>query len=571
MSDEELNSLDLENKTFGVIGVCGVVGNLVARILMDHGFAVVGTDISSKEDCRFYSSFKDYDIEIFFGGHPDEFFSKIDYIVPPPSMGENAKVLQIANSKGIKIIHLGDIFKLFKPEKEVICISGTNGKTTTTTLLKHIAYANGIKPSEHNLAGMQGNNEFIPSLQTRLNGDVAILETGTDGTPGGLKSIIDLTHPTCGILTNITIDHLVDPDKDSSMGSALDSVDSSDENSHPDKGFLEYARVKGELIQGIEENNGTLIYNIDDPTIVGLLRELDYKGESISFGLENPNNADSTDLATDSNQKARKPCWCGRDILIDEIISGCGTYDCECGISYEKPDYYAKDISLKERTFTLETPEGEYDFKLTIDGLHNVYNALGVIISAHKFLNLSYEDIADALLTFTGVSGRMDLVSKINGRTIMVDYAHNPAGVKTILKEITKIYGDATVVITVSSESGFEGDIDILDSAIGNVKYIVPASHDSRYAVDRLLELTREGKQDELDLSKEHAIADLEDIFVFTDETPEQKSKRTLGASDEQVINGLKTALKTESNIILLIGEAAFKFKSSIEDFCNNY
>ena len=27
MSDEELASLDLENKTFGVIGVCGVVGN----------------------------------------------------------------------------------------------------------------------------------------------------------------------------------------------------------------------------------------------------------------------------------------------------------------------------------------------------------------------------------------------------------------------------------------------------------------------------------------------------------------------------------------------------------------
>ena len=45
MSDEELASLDLENKTFGVIGVCGVVGNLVARILMDRGYSVVGTDI----------------------------------------------------------------------------------------------------------------------------------------------------------------------------------------------------------------------------------------------------------------------------------------------------------------------------------------------------------------------------------------------------------------------------------------------------------------------------------------------------------------------------------------------
>ena len=46
MSDEELASLDLENKTFGVIGVCGVVGNLVARILMDRGAILLLEQIS---------------------------------------------------------------------------------------------------------------------------------------------------------------------------------------------------------------------------------------------------------------------------------------------------------------------------------------------------------------------------------------------------------------------------------------------------------------------------------------------------------------------------------------------
>ena len=116
MSREELASLDLENKTFGVIGVCGVVGNLVARILMDRGYSVIGTDISSKEDCRFYSSFEGYDIEIFFGGHPEEFFKKIDYIVPPPSMPKNAKVLELASTYGRKVIELRDIFKLFTPQ-----------------------------------------------------------------------------------------------------------------------------------------------------------------------------------------------------------------------------------------------------------------------------------------------------------------------------------------------------------------------------------------------------------------------------------------------------------------------
>ena len=539
MSREELASLDLENKTFGVIGVCGVVGNLVARILMDRGYSVIGTDISSKEDCRFYSSFEGYDIEIFFGGHPEEFFKKIDYIVPPPSMPKNAKVLELASNHGIKVIELGDIFNLFTPEKPVMCIGGTNGKTTTTTLLKHLAYSAGIRPCEHNLKGMQGNNEFIPSLQTRLNGDLAILETGTDGTPGGLKSIIDLTHANFGILTNITVDHLQDPHEN-------------DETDFITRSFLEYAKVKGELNKGIEENEGTLIYNSDDPTIVGLLKEIDFKGDAISFGLED-----------EACRVSTKPCWCGRDIEINEIISGCGTFECDCGIKYEKPMYLAKDISLKERTFTLESPEGSSTFTISLDGLHNVYNATGAIIAARRFLNLSDEEIQKGLLSFKGTAGRMEIVSEVDGKTIMVDYAHNPAGVETILKEITKIYGDTTVVITITSESGHEGDIEILEKALDNVKYIVPASHDSRLVVDELLNAAKEGKAD-------FDYETLENTFSFTDISPEQASKFTLGASAEQVVEGVKAALKTDSNIIIILGEAGFKFKQSIVDYCND-
>ena len=490
MSDEELASLDLENKTFGVIGVCGVVGNLVARILMDRGYSVVGTDISSKEDCRFHSSFEGYDIEIFFGGHPEEFFRKIDFIVPPPSMPKNAKVLDMASNQGIKIIELGDIFKLFTPEKPVMCIGGTNGKTTTTTLLKHIAYSAGINPCEHNLKGMQGNNEFIPSLQTRLNGDLAILETGTDGTPGGLKSIIDLTHANFGILTNITVDHLQDPHEN-------------DETDFITRSFLEYAKVKGELVKGIEENDGTLIYNSDDPT-----------------------------------------------------------FECECGIKYEKPMYLAKNISLNDRTFTLESPEGETDFTISLDGLHNVYNAVGAIIAARRFLKLSDEEIQKGLLSFKGTAGRMEIMGKVGDKTIMVDYAHNPAGVETVLKEITKIYGDTTVVITVTSESGHEGDIEILEKALDNVKYIVPASHDSRLVVDELLASAKEGNAD-------FDYETLEKTFVFTEDAPEQASNFTLGANQEQVVEGVKAALKTDANIVIAIGEAAFKFNSAISELCD--
>ena len=42
--------------TFGVIGVCGANGNLIARILEERGFKVIATDLSQKNDCRFASA-----------------------------------------------------------------------------------------------------------------------------------------------------------------------------------------------------------------------------------------------------------------------------------------------------------------------------------------------------------------------------------------------------------------------------------------------------------------------------------------------------------------------------------
>ena len=38
-----------KNKTFGVIGVCGANGNLIARILKQRGYNVIGTDITFKK------------------------------------------------------------------------------------------------------------------------------------------------------------------------------------------------------------------------------------------------------------------------------------------------------------------------------------------------------------------------------------------------------------------------------------------------------------------------------------------------------------------------------------------
>ena len=132
-----------KNTTFGVIGVCGANGNLIARVLKQRGYDVVGTDLAFKKDCRFAKSLEGYDIEVFYGNTPDTFFKKADYVIPPLSLPADAEVIKNCKKP---ILSLEEVIEMIKPEKPVFGITGTNGKTTSTTLLKMIAYDNGIKP-----------------------------------------------------------------------------------------------------------------------------------------------------------------------------------------------------------------------------------------------------------------------------------------------------------------------------------------------------------------------------------------------------------------------------------------
>lgn len=497
-----------KNKTFGIIGVCGANGNLIARILKQRGYNVIGNDLSSKEDCRFAKALEGYDIEVFYGEAPEEFFEKADYIIPPASLPKDAAIFKKFDKP---IFELYDVIERLKSEKPVFGITGTNGKTTTTTLLKKIAYDNGIKPCEHDLEGMQGNAEFIPILQSRLDGDVGILEVGTFGIPGTIGRIVRDTGMSGGLITNITPDHLND------LGS-----------------FKDYANVKGEFIS--ELDFGQLIVNGQDPTIMGLIRDMDFKGEVITFGVDElPESV------------GMKECVCGNEIAVKEIISGCGYYFCKCGLTTPQVDYIATNIDLKNRTFDLHTPSEKLTVKMNVDGLHNVYNITGVIIAAHKFLNLPYDKILPSIASFSGVSGRMEEVATVDGKTIFVDYAHNPAGVETVLKEFKKLYGDFTTVITVSSESGKVGDTGIFNSVLKYSKFIVPASVSSQIAAFEQL--------------KENS--ELNDR-IFLNHISDFEKTGTLGASEEEVKDGIKKALNLDCDVVVAIGEAATKFKNVI-------
>ena len=500
----------MTKKTFGVIGVCGANGNLIARLLKERGYDVMGTDLTPEDKCRFSKALEGYDIDLYYGETPDEFFERADYIVPPASLSKKSAIFQRI---GDALFELEDVISEFHPDKPVFGITGTNGKTTSTTLLKKIAYDNGIRPSEHNLENMQGNAEYIPILQSRLDGDVAILEVGTFGVPGTVRRIVENSEISSGLITNITPDHLND------LGS-----------------FMDYAHVKGEFIE--ELNGKQLIVNGQDPTIMGLLKEYNFDGDLITFGVDGT-----------FERINPKECVCGREIKVKELISGCGYYFCPCGITTPQVDYIATNIDLKNRTFDLHTPKEKLTVQMAIDGLHNVYNVIGVIIAAHEFLKLPYDKILDSVATFTGVDGRMEKVGEVDSKEIYVDYAHNPAGVQTVLSQFKNLFGDFTCVITISSESGDDGDLAIFNNALEFSKYVVPASVASQKMAQELI-------------LKDPSLGDR----ILFDSVDDFVKKGTLGASYDEVKEGIKKALDTDCNLIVAIGEAATKFKSCVDD-----
>lgn len=499
------------NFTIGVIGVCGANGNLIARILSQRGFNVIGMDIRSKDECKFIKSLENYDIKIFHNENFHDFFRSIDYLVPPASLKNDNEIFELAKTNNVRVLELLDIINMFECEKSVFAITGTNGKTTSTTLLKKIAYDNGIKPVEHDLEGMQGNAEFIPVLQSRLDGDVGILEVGTFGVPGTIKRITDNVNLVSGLITNITPDHLNEGN------------------------FMDYANVKGEFIQSLKGKQ--IIVNANDPTIMGLLKELDYYGDLITFRVDG-----------DISGIKQKECVCGETMDVKEIVSGSGYYFCKCGITTPNTNYLATNIDLNNNRFDLFTPNGKITVSTSLKGIHNVYNITGVIIAAHEFLNLSFDKILPSVEKFDGVDGRMEFIKNIDGKDIIVDYAHNPAGVQTVLREFNRVYGDITTVITVSSESGQIGDEEIFESVCNFSKYIIPVSIPSQKIAKKFLLQNPE-------FSERIILEDIDENFI---------KDGTLGSTKEDVIKGIEDALRLDCSKIIAIGESAVKFKDYI-------
>lgn len=489
-----------------VIGGCGTVGSLMARVLKDNGADVTVSDLST--DSPQVDILKEEGIKLNLGEHDEKILKNADKVVVAPSLLKNGKLIgKIKSITDADIISVDEVLSTCKVSKPVVGITGTNGKTTTTWMLKNILNLSGHKTPEHKLK-MQGNTELIPSFQARLGGDIAVLEIGTHGNPDEIKNCAIKSEVSIGIITNISKDHL------------------SGSNS-----FHDYVNCKREIV----EIANCLVFNSDDPVVTGF--DIDDSHKVLFYGIED------VDFEIEAYSEVRKCPVCGDELEYSIYYLGhLGVYSCSCGFKRPEPDVKALDV--KYNSFKLVIGSNTANIKLKQAGLHNVYNALAAASGALA-LNIDFNDIVKGIETFEGVKGRFQKVDI--GKKVIIDYAHNPAGVKAIIQTLIREKPETSrliVVNTVSSESGIKGDIEIA-KILKDVDVIVVASNASRKASSEI---------------------NVNNHVILAESSKNGSKIGTLGANKAQVEESLNLAINeaTEEDIVLIIGEGGVKYSAEI-------
>jgi UDP-N-acetylmuramoylalanine--D-glutamate ligase len=134
--------MELNNKNILVVGL-GRTGVACARFLAAQGALVTATDMRNESELAVVlASLNGTDIRLVLGRHSESDFTCANLIVVSPGVAQNHPLLLRARSAGIEIISEIELAARFITAP-LVAITGTNGKTTTTTLAGDIFKASG--------------------------------------------------------------------------------------------------------------------------------------------------------------------------------------------------------------------------------------------------------------------------------------------------------------------------------------------------------------------------------------------------------------------------------------------
>lgn len=237
----------IEMKRIVVLGA-GESGAGAAVLAKKEGFDVFVSDMSAIKD-KYKQMLNDHHIEWEEGRHTEEKILTADEVIKSPGIPKEAPMVRKLVAQGTHIISEIEFAGRYTDSK-MVCITGSNGKTTTTSLIYHIFKAAGYD------AGLAGNIGRSLALQVAEDPhEYYIIELSSFQ----LDNMYDF-RANIAILLNITPDH-------------LDRYDNKFEN---------YADAKMRITQNQTKDDSFIYWN-DDPVIKEELSKFDIKAVPCPF------------------------------------------------------------------------------------------------------------------------------------------------------------------------------------------------------------------------------------------------------------------------------------------------
>src|ERR1700737_3478953 len=228
--------MELKDKRVLVVGL-GKSGVASALFLKAHGARVTVSDTKTGDELHNeIPALLDHGITVETGGHGDRTFRGQDLIVVSPGVRVDAPPLVQSRSVGGEIIGEIELAAQFLPGP-IVAITGSNGKTTTTTLAGEILTAGGLEA----LVGGNIGTPAISLVEHAKPETVIVLEVSSFQ-----LETIRTFRPRVAVVLNVTPDHL---------------------DRH--RSFEAYTDAKARIFEN-QQSDDFAVLNADDPTCVAI-------------------------------------------------------------------------------------------------------------------------------------------------------------------------------------------------------------------------------------------------------------------------------------------------------------
>ncbi len=230
-----------------------------AILAKQNGMAVFVSDGSTIKE-SFKAELNHFNIEFEEGGHSERRILQAAEVVKSPGIADSVPMVKKIREAKIPVISEVELAYRFKGNSRIVAVTGSNGKTTTTTLIYHMCHTAGLD------CALVGNVGISFAKQVALQPkELYVAEISSFQ----LDDIISF-RPDVAVLTNITEDH-------------LDRYDYKVEN---------YIRSKFRIAEN-QQPQDVFIYNADDKTTTEYLNHYSIKASlaPITMSKELPKGA----------------------------------------------------------------------------------------------------------------------------------------------------------------------------------------------------------------------------------------------------------------------------------------